>query len=395
LRPTSNKLRQGFTLIELLVVIAIIAVLIGLLLPAVQKVREAAARTQCINNLKQLGIGVNALHDSYSKLPNAQGGFWVASQTTAQRYTNLCQPLLAYIEQQNQVGAAYVDTTSSKNGPKPIKTFVCPSRRSNTQSWMDYATSQDPADFGDGTVPYVDNTGPPGANIVVGWRSILDNAGKQLTLAAITNADGTANTVIMGHKFVQPVNYNRLGTFTTTNTPSSGNLSPCPAPAVGDNSGTTGGAGQGYALDSDWRIANDDNAPASWVGPPPGPFGTGVTRGFSAMGDQYRKGNGYAADYNYAPGVPVPAYQGRTNVPPVLTPTGTTDPAEPYFGGPHAGASPFLFMDGTVRTIGYNVGQQTQTIQNNVGGSGSGTVTIPVMTMLWAWNDGATVQNMP
>src|SRR5262245_39559916 len=109
-RSSSPRVPPAFTLIELLVVIAIIAVLIGLLIPAVQKVREAASRTQCTNNLHQMAIGWQHHHDQLQAFPS--GG--AAVEAVAPTYVQIGQPatgvlqyagwgyqILPYIEQDN------------------------------------------------------------------------------------------------------------------------------------------------------------------------------------------------------------------------------------------------------------------------------------------------------
>jgi prepilin-type N-terminal cleavage/methylation domain-containing protein/prepilin-type processing-associated H-X9-DG protein len=121
------KKRQAFTLIELLVVIAIIAVLIGLLLPAVQKVREAAARMSCQNNLKQIGLGMHNYHDTYQAFPiptvdafDETGHSW-----------GILALILRYLEQDNLYRQCNIPSTTIGQDAAlvktQIKTFLCPS----------------------------------------------------------------------------------------------------------------------------------------------------------------------------------------------------------------------------------------------------------------------------
>src|SRR5262245_52285612 len=118
---SARSFRRGFTLIELLVVIAIIAILIALLVPAVQKVREAAARAQCQNNLKQIGVAIHNYHDAFRLLPVNRYGDYSSATAFGGPFFNssswsFLAVILPYVEQQNLYLAGQIDNsiTSAK-----------------------------------------------------------------------------------------------------------------------------------------------------------------------------------------------------------------------------------------------------------------------------------------
>jgi prepilin-type N-terminal cleavage/methylation domain-containing protein/prepilin-type processing-associated H-X9-DG protein len=192
--------RRAVTLIELLVVIAILGVLIGLLVPAVQKVREAAQRIACGDNLKNVGLGIHNYHDTYLVLPGDNGN-WAQNAAALPTGDTYGYAILPNIEQTNQVAVAGVSGDWGTHAPsqvpelQPIKIYLCPGRRN---------TSMGPGlDYGSGSVAlYGPEFGTwPFTTIFGAYTST------QASLAMITDADGTANTILLGHKGMQPWNY--------------------------------------------------------------------------------------------------------------------------------------------------------------------------------------------
>lgn len=203
--------RAAFTLIELLVVIAIIAILIGLLLPAIQKVRESMRTMECRNNLKQIGLAWHNHHDTFKYFPSGGGGWWVDRSTRnangapadfrSQDWGWMYQ-ILPFIEQQ----AVYNQPAANDNvvAATPIKVYLCPGVRSvqtvtgyggycNVRAMNDYAANGG-SNGRSGSMDSGNNSfdGP-----IVPSTSLSRNMRRMNDIA-----DGLSNSIMVGEKYI-------------------------------------------------------------------------------------------------------------------------------------------------------------------------------------------------
>jgi prepilin-type N-terminal cleavage/methylation domain-containing protein len=268
--------RAAFTLVELLVVIAIIGVLIALLLPAVQRVRESASRAQCLNNLKQLALACHNYHDIYHAFPLACD---TRTPPVYVGYLTQYIPLLPYLEQGNLYQQLYDGAVAnntymgdpaysaiSPNSPSAtaLATLACPSDQLPSPPTTTYLQSY----FG--VTSYLGNAG--GLTSGYGDDGIFHDTGSPVSLLKIT--DGTSSTILFGERYNYDPNWNTfVSAFNTGNPPFYAVFS---AWGTSFDLGALNGSGY-YPLNSTLVMANplgNTNLAARWFA-----FGSGHIQG--------------------------------------------------------------------------------------------------------------------
>ena len=349
-----HRLRhRAFTLIELLVVIAIIAILIGLLLPAVQKVRGAAARLSCQNNLKQLGLALHNYQTALDSFPPAATYSYTnidANGVTANESWSVGARLLSYIEQDNSA-AIIAKVSGSLNGPRGdgdpavsavvqqrLPLFICPSDP-NTAPVTDGSNSIYPINYGFnfGTwMLYNWSTGAQGDGTFPITTPLNGGGGNGVRITAVT--DGLSNTLAASEVKALTLSLKSTGT-PPASYPAPGSIQGFGSTLKFLSGSTT--LGSGHKEWGDARVVQTGittTFPPNTLVPCPGGGTAGGTSGVT-----------YDVDYNSFTEGNGPAYTGTANI------TYAAVTARSF----HTGGVNALLMDGSVRFVSSSISTQT------------------------------------